>query len=96
MKSPFTKRLHDAELTVRDIAFVTNISENRLEEHARGRGTLTPAELDRVELAIAHRPLIYTIWRRNVELAATGVTILHRHDGVIKVKRAKVEAAPAV
>ncbi len=89
MKSSFTRRLHAAKLTVADIAFVTNISANRLEEHARGRSTLTTAELDRVELAIAHRPVIYNNWKRAVADGERAVTILHRADGVIKVKSAK-------
>ena len=84
--TPFTKRLHAAGLTIQDLAFVANISAERLQNAARGRTELTVDELARVNKAIAHKPIVYTIWRREVEKAVNGgVTISTGVDGVISV-----------
>ena len=63
----FTKRLHNAGLDYDALSFLTNISTDRLREWAKGRGTLSDVELDRIDSAIRHKPVIYTLWKRAVE-----------------------------
>lgn len=81
--TPFTRRLHAAGMTIQDLAFIANVSVERLQNVARGRTELTIEELARVDKAIAHKPIVYTIWRREVEKAVSGVVTISAVDGVI-------------
>ncbi len=82
--TPFTKRLHAAGMDVPMCSFLTNISEARLKEHARGLSTLTNAELDRIDRAIRHKPIVFSVWKRAAE-DGSAVTI-STVDGVMKVE----------
>jgi hypothetical protein len=81
---PLTKRLKAAKLEFSELAFLTNISEDRIKEYARGRTHLTNAELDRIDRAIRHKPVVYSIWKRAVEEGGP-VTISTGVDGVMSV-----------
>lgn len=79
------RRLEMAGMTYPMLAFITNIPMVRLEEYARNRVHLTDAELDRVDRAIRHKSVVFTLWRRVAEDAGP-VTISTGKDGVMKVE----------
>ena len=78
------RRLEMAGMTYPMLAFITNIPMVRLEEYARGRVHLSDSELDRVDRAIRHKPIVFKLWSRVVEDGGP-VTITTGADGVMKV-----------
>jgi hypothetical protein len=82
VQSAFAKRVAEAGLTFRDVSWLCNIKKARLEDHSRGKLELTEAEMQRVNAAVSHAAVVYTIYRRELKNA---VTITTGVDGVIKV-----------
>ena len=83
--TPLGQRVKAAGMDFPMLAFVTNISFTRLEEGARGRVHLTNEELDKIDRAIRHKPIVMTLWRRAAEDPAA-VKITTGLDGVMKVE----------
>jgi hypothetical protein len=73
VQSAFAKRVAEAHLTVKDLAWLTTIPAIRIHHHSTGISELTLAELQRVNDAISHAAAVYTIYRRALEEQAFSV-----------------------
>lgn len=90
-QSAFAKRVAEAGLTFQDLAFLTNVSQKRINHHSQGKIELTEAEMARVNVAVSRAAVVYTVFKREIANAAA-VTITTGKDGVMDVSAAKAGA----
>ena len=74
-QSTFAKRLDGEHLTIQDVSTFTGISTHRLSAHSKGKGTLTPEELARIESLLTRHQVVYAVWRSTAEAAARGFQV---------------------
>ena len=66
-KSPFARRISAAGLDFPLLSFLVNVPVDRLKNASKGQVTLTSAEDERIERALNHKAIVYTIWKRAVD-----------------------------
>ena len=74
-QTPFAKRLDAERLTFADLTALTGISADRLQAHSKGKGTLRPEELARIESLLTSHFVVHTAWRSAAEAAAAGFKV---------------------
>jgi hypothetical protein len=84
VQSAFAKRVAEAGLTFSDLSFITNITRKRIEQHSMGRIELTEAEMSRVNAAVSHAAVVYTIFKREIA-SAKATTISRNSEGTVEV-----------
>src|SRR5437868_1968803 len=72
---PLAKRLQEARMTFDELSFMTRIAVRRLKNISNGRVEPTDDEATRIDLAIAHKPIVWKAWRSATEAAARGFRV---------------------
>lgn len=85
IKSAFAKRVIESGLTLKDAAWIANVSYKRIRQHSEGKLELTAAELERVNAAVSRAAVVSTIYQRALDEAKTAIKIA-TVDGVITVE----------